>query len=117
MVQELVRLYEGKCCKRIKVLKRAKDNFMAMEIVTKEDLQAFRRELLFDFRAILKEEITVRKEGHLQGYKTKDVRNILGCSVNKLVSLRVSRKVRWKKVGGTVYYNREDIRRLVEEGF
>jgi len=88
-----------------------------MEIVTKEDLQAFRRELLIDVRTIIREEIAGRKENPLQGYKTKDVRNILGCSFNKLVSLRVSRKVRWKKIGGTIYYNRDDVRRLVEEGF
>lgn len=77
----------------------------------------FGKELLAEIRNMLKEELIVRKEGQLHGYKTKDVRQILGCSVNKLVSLRVSRKVRWKKVGGTVYYNSEDIRSLVEKGF
>jgi len=42
---------------------------------------------------------------------------MLGCSVNKLVSLRISRKLRTKKIGGTVYYNKEDIKALLEEGY
>ena len=88
-----------------------------MELVTKEDLQVFRKEILADFRNLLREELGGRKEENLQGYKTKDVRCILGCSVNKLVNLRVERKIRWKKVGGTLYYNKEDIRRLMEEGY
>jgi len=90
---------------------------MSVEIVTKEDLQLLRMQLLSDIKAIL---VAHSKGVHApagEGYKTKDVRKILGCSINKLVSLRVSRKVRWKKIGGTVYYNREDVRRLVDEGF
>ncbi len=90
---------------------------MSLEIVTKEDLQVLRMQLLSDFKAIL---VAQGKGGPApagEGYKTKDVRKILGCSINKLVSLRVARKVRWKKIGGTVYYNREDVRRLVDDGF
>ena len=88
-----------------------------MEIVTKSDLEAFRKQMLADFRDLLREELAIPKENNLQGFKTKDVRKILGCSVNTLVTLRVARKLRWKKVGGTIYYNKEDVRRLVEEGF
>jgi len=72
-------------------------------------------------RALIYARITVdgeRREISLkevEGYKTKHVRQILGCSVNKLVALRVSRKLRTKKVGGTVYYNKKDVERLVEE--
>ena len=43
-----------------------------------------------------------------EGYRTKDVRKILGCSVNKPAALSQVRKVRWKKIGGSVNYNRED---------
>jgi hypothetical protein len=52
-----------------------------------------------------------------EGYKTAQVRGILGCSVNKLVSLRTTRKIRVKKIGGTLYYNKEDIKRLLEEDY
>ena len=58
-----------------------------------------------------------KSEVPIEGYKTSDVRKILGCSVNKLVSLRISRNLRAKKNWGTIYYNKEDIKRLLEEGF
>jgi len=90
---------------------------MNVELVTKEDLQVLRVQLINDIKAILAAQNKGAVTAAVEGYKTKDVRKILGCSVNKLVSLRVARKVRWKKVGGTVYYNREDVRRLVDEGF
>jgi len=90
---------------------------MSVEIVTKEDLQLFRMQLLSDIRAIMTAQNTKSVNQSVEGYKTRDVRKILGCSVNKLISLRIARKIRWKKVGGTVYYNRDDVRKLVDEGF
>ena len=89
---------------------------MSVEIVTKEDLEVFRKKLLADFSELLDQRIK-KPEETIEGYKTSDVRKILGCSVNKLVSLRITRKLRAKKIGGTIYYNKEDIKRLVEEGF
>ena len=89
---------------------------MPTEVLTKEDLEVFRIQLLHDIKDIVSgviKPVTPKPEG----YKTTDVRKMLGCSVNKLVSLRVSRKLRTKKIGGTVYYNRDDIRQLLEEGY
>jgi hypothetical protein len=90
---------------------------MAIEVVTKEDLQVFRVQLLKDIKILLDTQPKARPNMVGEEYRTRDVRRILGCSVNKLVSLRVARKIRWKKIGGTIYYNKEDIRRLVEDGF
>lgn len=89
---------------------------MNVEVITKEDLQAFRMQLLGDIKSLLQQggETSL---GNVEGYKTANVRKILGCSVNKLVSLRVTRKIRTKKIGGTVYYNKGDVKRLVEEGY
>ena len=83
---------------------------MLIEIVTKEDLQVLRTQLMSDFKAMLLSRNVQTGNPKVEGLKTKDVRKILGCSVNKLVSLRIARKVRWKKIGGTVYYNREDVK-------
>jgi hypothetical protein len=92
------------------------DVCMAVEIVTKEDLQIFRRQLVEDFRTIINESKQSVSEDP-KGYKTSHVRKILGCSVNKLVALRIQRKIRMKKIGGTNYYNKEDVKRLLEDGF
>lgn len=89
---------------------------MGIEIVTREDLAKFKVELLDEIRSIVLEN-SGRIVESVEGYKTSHVRKILGCSFNKLVSLRVSRNIRTKKVGGTLYYNKEDVKRLVEEGF
>ena len=89
---------------------------MGIDIVTREDLQTFRMQLLEDIKSLLQQGRETSL-GNVEGYKTANVRKILGCSVNKLVSLRVARKIRTKKIGGTVYYNKEDVKRLVEEGF
>jgi hypothetical protein len=90
---------------------------MAMEIITREDLEAFRIRLLNDLKVIILSQSEKGREPICESYRTKDVRKILGCSVNKLVSLRIARKIRWKKIGGTLYYNKDDVRRLIEEGF
>jgi hypothetical protein len=89
---------------------------MPIEIVTKEDLQMLRLQLMEDFRGLLNQHLE-SANGPIEGYKTTDVRKILGCSVNKLVSLRIARKIRVKKIGGTLYYNKEDVKRLLEEGY
>lgn len=89
---------------------------MAVEIVTKEDLQLFRVQLMNDIKEILSERLHAKSES-IHGFKTSDVRKILGCSVNKLVSLRIKRNIRTKKIGGTLYYNKDDIKKLVEDGY
>lgn len=85
---------------------------MSIDILTKEDLLEFRQTLISDIQKLLIE-ILNQQPNNLQGYKTKDVRRILGCSTNKLVSLRIDRKIRVKKVGGTLYYNVEDVKKLL----
>ncbi|MBN8719583.1 MAG: helix-turn-helix domain-containing protein [Sediminibacterium magnilacihabitans] len=87
---------------------------MGIDIVTKDDLLVFRNGLLADLRQLISEAMRQIPESP-EGYKTKHVRLILGCSVNKLVSLRIARKIRVKKVGGTLYYNKQDVKKLVQE--
>jgi hypothetical protein len=89
---------------------------MSVEIVTREDLQVLRIQLIDDFKAMLIQTKATSNES-LEGFKTSHVRKILGCSTNKLAALRVARKLRAKKVGGTIYYNKEDVKRLLEEGY
>ena len=89
---------------------------MAVEIVTKEDLQIFRSRLLEDFRLLLLQQIPKSNESS-EGVKTRHARKLLDCSINKLTLLRVTGKIRCKKIGGTLYYNRADITKLVNEDF
>ena len=89
---------------------------MGVEIVTKEDLQLLRMQLVDDFRTLI---IQVRPASNdtIEGYKTKHVRKLLDCSTNKLQSLRIAGKLRFKKIGATIYYKKEDVKKLLDEGF
>lgn len=89
---------------------------MGVEIVTKEDLQVFRMQLVDDFRSLMVQYKPSAVE-NLEGLKTRHVRKMLDCSANKVQSLRIAGKLRFKKVGGTIYYNREDVKILLNEGY
>lgn len=89
---------------------------MELDLITKEDLQRLRIQIANDMREILKKQKPAETNA-LTSYKTSQVRKILGCSYNTLVALRIAKKIRTKKIGGALYYNKEDIRKLLEEGF
>lgn len=86
---------------------------MAVDIVTKDDLQLFRKQLLQELKDLI---VDFKKENFkmpIQGYRTKQVKKILNCSDGKLQSLRISGKLRCKKIGGALYYMSEDIQKLL----
>lgn len=86
---------------------------MAVDIVTKEDLQLFRMQLLNEIKDI----ITILKSENLkipaEVYRTRQVKKMLNCSNGKLQSLRIAGKLRCKKIGGALYYLSEDIQKLL----
>lgn len=86
------------------------------EIVTKEDLRQFGI-LLMD-----KIETTFKEMNQLQQtpleadwLKSKSVRKLLDISAGSVQNLRVSQKVRFKKVLGSYYYNRKDLQKLFDD--
>lgn len=90
---------------------------MSMEILTKEDLQIFRVELLAELTELVTRLKSDIKQPHLpEGLRTEQACQLLDCSNGKLLSLRSSGKIRCRKVGGTLYYNQEDIRKLLKHG-
>lgn len=83
---------------------------MPMTIITKEDLEEFRLQLLNDIRQILKPaEAKIVKPW----MKNAEVMKLLDISANTLQRLRVSGKLSSSKVGGVHYYRYEDIERLL----
>ncbi len=96
--------------------KKNKYAIMSIEVITREELENFRIRLLKDIGVMIKEQSSLFLEKP-EGYKTTDVRKMLGCSSNKIISLRITRKLRTKKIGGTLYYNKEDVKKLLEEGY
>lgn len=82
---------------------------MAIEVITKEDLNEFRILLLNDFREILNNNTQPTK----QWLKSKEVRKLLNISPGTLQTLRINKTLSYTKIGGILYYDNTDIEKLL----
>ena len=86
------------------------------EIITKEDLRQFGLQLLDKMRIIVLESTHVQTElAQPQWLKSKAVKKLLDISAGSVQNLRVTQKVRFKKVLGSYYYNKEDLQKLFND--
>ena len=81
---------------------------MAAEIITKEDLQEFREQLLQDIKQLLGTQLNEPKK-LLKSYQVK---HMLKISSGTLQTLRTNGTLPYKKVGGIIYYKYEDLLKL-----
>lgn len=81
-----------------------------VEFITKDDLAAFKAELLGELKMLFGPTAPVAK----QWLKSREVRAILHISAGTLQNLRVSGVLRYTRVGGTLFYKAADIDRLFE---
>jgi len=86
------------------------------EIVTKEDLRQFGLLLLDSMRSIIQDNSN-EAIGLLQPewLKSKAVRKLLDISAGSIQNLRMTQKIRFKKVLGSYYYNKEDLLKLFKD--
>lgn len=82
---------------------------MATEIITKEDLQEFGKNLFNQIRGLLGQTIEEPKKW----LKTYQVKNLLKISDNTLQTLRDNGIIPFTKIGGILYYNYEDINKVL----
>jgi hypothetical protein len=82
---------------------------MAVEIITKEDLQEFGKNLMNQIRGLLGQAIEEPKKW----LKSYQVKNLLKISDNTLQTLRENGTIPFTKVGGILYYNMEDINKVL----
>ncbi len=83
---------------------------MAIEVITKEDLQQFRMQLIDDLKQLLTPQEAKLVKPWL---KNAEVRKLLNISSNTMQRLRIAGKLRSSKVGGIHYYRYEDIEKLL----
>lgn len=83
---------------------------MNVELVTKNDLQEFRLQLLNDLRKVLSGQPQATEKTWL---KSSEVRKLLKISPNTLQTLRTTGKLHPNKVGGLLYYSQEEIYALL----
>ncbi len=78
---------------------------MAIEIITKEDLQTFRLQLLDDLKNIIHTKPNKQK----QWLKSSEVRKLLKISPGTLQNLRINGTLSFTRIGSIIYYNYDDI--------
>ncbi|WP_235832093.1 DNA-binding protein [Flavobacterium ranwuense] len=89
---------------------------MMSDILTKDDLRQFGLLLINDIRKIMEDAQLREKENiHPEWLKSRAVRKLMDMSPGSLQNLRVTGKVRFKKVLGSYYYNKEDLIKLFNE--
>lgn len=89
---------------------------MMGKAATKEDLRQFSLHLLDKIAILLKEPAQGKKQAaDPEWLKTASVRKLLDISAASVQNLRISGKVRFKKVLGSYYYNREDLQNLFKD--
>lgn len=84
---------------------------MSISIITKEDLQQFKTELLEGIEQLIKHKTTEQK----LWLRTSEVKSLLNVSSGTLQNLRVNGTLSCSKIGGTLYYNYNDIQKLLME--
>ncbi|QOW10155.1 helix-turn-helix domain-containing protein [Kaistella flava (ex Peng et al. 2021)] len=82
---------------------------MALEVLTKEDLQQFKIELLESIENLLQGKKTEEK----LWLRTSEVKELLNISSGTLQNLRINGTLSYSKIGGTLYYNYNDIQKLL----
>ncbi|PAW92345.1 DNA-binding protein [Mucilaginibacter sp. MD40] len=84
---------------------------MAAEIITKEDLQEFGERLLSQMKALISGKSNEEPRKFLKSYQVK---NLLKISNNTLQTLRDNGTLPFTKIGGILYYNYEDIMKVLK---
>ncbi|WP_310560700.1 helix-turn-helix domain-containing protein [Flavobacterium sp.] len=83
---------------------------MAIEVITREDLNEFRTLLLADLKELLQTKTQITK----QWLKSNEVRKLLNISPGTLQNLRVNGTITYTKIGGILYYSNSDLEKLLE---
>ncbi|MBN2486107.1 MAG: helix-turn-helix domain-containing protein [Bacteroidales bacterium] len=84
---------------------------MPAQIVTTDDLREFKLELLDDIKRMLKENSGQSPRKWLKSY---EVRKMLSISPGTLQNLRLNGILPFTKMGGVLYYDQEDIQKILQ---
>ncbi|TDD95087.1 helix-turn-helix domain-containing protein [Flavobacterium cellulosilyticum] len=83
---------------------------MAIEVITREDLNEFRTLLLSDLNAML----NAKPQQQKQWLKSNEIRKLLNISSGTLQNLRVNGTLTYTKIGGIIYYSNAELEKLLE---
>ena len=81
------------------------------QLLTVDDLADFKRQLLFEIKTMIKE---LAGQPTKKWLKTHEVRKLLNISGGTMQTLRTNGTLPYKKIGHIIYYDIEDIQRMLE---
>ncbi len=84
---------------------------MLIDIITKEDIQQLKTELLEEIKKLLGQKVSEQK----LWLRSSEVRELLNISSGTLQNLRVTGMLSYTRVGGTIYYNYKDIEEMLKK--
>ncbi|MCT4223138.1 helix-turn-helix domain-containing protein [Elizabethkingia anophelis] len=84
--------------------------------LTKEDLRQFSIKILNDITTLIDKQtkLTANNEVQIEWLRSKSVKKLLDISYGTLQNLRITGKIRHKKIMGSYYYNKSDLLKLFE---
>jgi hypothetical protein len=83
---------------------------MPAQILTTEDLFVFKNELVEEFKKLLRQNGIQPVKKWL---KSPEVRKLLSISPGILQNMRINGKLPFTKIGGVIYYDHEDIQKML----
>ncbi|WP_183884718.1 helix-turn-helix domain-containing protein [Pedobacter cryoconitis] len=85
---------------------------MKMDIITMEDLRQFKTELLQEMKGIIGQGTESQQNG--EWLRSAQVRKMLNISPGTLQNLRINGALPYRKIGGTMYYNKLQIEKILK---
>lgn len=82
---------------------------MQLDLITKDDLTAFRYQLIEDMKMIL----LSKPETSKKWLKGSEVRKMLKISAGTLQNLRIKGQLKPSKIGGSFYYRADEIDKIL----
>ncbi|MBI6116013.1 helix-turn-helix domain-containing protein [Salegentibacter maritimus] len=85
---------------------------MAKEIITTDDLMIFKLELFDELKRLMEEHSYRKNKRYL---KSAEVKELLGISAGTLHNIRINGNLPYTKIGGTIFYDWNDIQRIMKK--
>lgn len=85
---------------------------MPTQIITTDDLREFKTELLNEIKKILK---STHSNGGQKFIKSAEVMKLLKVSPGTLQNLRINGTIPYSKVGGIIFYDVDEIHKVIRE--
>lgn len=82
---------------------------MALQVITTDDLQNFKEELLQAIQQIFQKH---KPEPYKKWLKSDEVRKLLKVSAGTLQTLRINETLKYTKLGGIIYYDYDHIQKI-----